>query len=158
AAGWDLTQMDVALGTAKFDLSLELEEASDRILGRFLYSTALFDPSTIRRMIGHWTSLLGGAVRDPQCRLIDLPLLTKCERRELNARLNDTSHPYLNTTLHDWFEAQVQKTPDAIAVEGNGVAWCYRELRQRVDAMSRHLRAVGVGHETLVGIAMDRSP
>ena len=158
ADGWDLTQMDVAIGTAKFDLYLELEEAADRILGRFLYSTELFEPATIRRMIGHWTSLLAGVTRDPHCRIADLPLLTEGEQRELLGRLNDTWQPYPNTTLPAWFEAQVQKTPDAIAIEGNDLTWRYRELWQRVDALTRRLQRAGIGCETLVGIAMDRSP
>ena len=158
AEGWDLTQMDVAIGTAKFDLYLELEETPDRILGRFLYSTDLFDAPTIRRMIGHWTTLLHGAVRDPHCRLSELPLLTDDERRQLIGRLNNTWRPYPNTTLYAWFEAQVQRTPEAVAVEGQGVVWRYRELWQRAEAIARHLRQAGIGRETLVGIAMERSP
>jgi amino acid adenylation domain-containing protein len=158
AEGWALTQMDVTVGTAKFDLYLELEEMADRIIGRFIYSTDLFDASTIRRMIGHWTTLLDGAADDPQCRLAALPLLTADERRQLLIDRNATRQAYPDTTLHGWFEAQAHRTPEAIAVEGDGVSWRYRDLLRRVGVMAAYLQEAGVGCETLVGIAMPRSP
>jgi amino acid adenylation domain-containing protein len=158
ADNWALTQMDVTVGTAKFDLYLELEETPDRIVGRFIYSTDLFEPSTIRRMIGHWTSLLDGAASDPGCRLADLPLLTPTERHELLIECNATREPCPDITLHRWFEAQAQRMPQAIAIEGKGMTWSYQDLARRAAVLADRLRQAGVGHETLVGVALERSP
>ncbi len=157
AEGWDLTQMDVTVGTAKFDLYLELDERSDGIIGRFLYSSDLFDAPSIRRMIGHWTVLLEAVVEDRQCTLGRLPLLTPRETRRLLNDWNATERDYPRMTLHRWFEAQARRTPDAIAVEFDGRTWRYRELDRRATQLAARLRRAGVGRETLVAIAVDRS-
>ncbi|MBV8170208.1 MAG: non-ribosomal peptide synthetase, partial [Alphaproteobacteria bacterium] len=88
--GWDLTQMEVRVGAAKFDLYLELDERPEGMHARFLYSTELFDAPTIRRMIGHWLSVLEGVVADPRCPLGRLPLLTPAETRTLLVDWNAT--------------------------------------------------------------------
>jgi amino acid adenylation domain-containing protein len=158
AEGWALTQMDVTVGTAKFDLYLELDEERDRIIGRFLYSTDLFEAPTIRRMIGHWKTLLRGALLDPQSVLARLPLLTPEERDELLVKRNATARDFPQTTLHEWFSAQAATTPDAIAVEGDGRRWRYRDLERRATQLAWELRRAGARRGTLVGIAMERSP
>ncbi|HEX2888671.1 amino acid adenylation domain-containing protein, partial [Vineibacter terrae] len=158
AEGWALTQMDVTVGIAKFDLYLELDEDADRIIGRFLYSTDLFDAATIARMIGHWQTLLQGVADDPSRPLFALPLLTEQERRALLVDANATDQAAPQVTLHAWFEAQARTTPDAIAVQGDGVSWSYGELARRAAAMAQHLRHAGAGPQTLVAIAMQRSP
>jgi amino acid adenylation domain-containing protein len=154
---WSLTQMDVTIGTAKFDLYLELDEERDRIIGRFLYSTDLFEAASIRRMIGHWQTLLRGAVRDPQATLAALPLLTAEEEHELLIGRNDTARDYPQTTLHAWIGAQARRTPDAIAVECDGLRWRYRELDERAAQLAGRLRRAGAGKGTLVAIAVERS-
>ena len=63
-SGWTLTQMDVRVGTSKFDLYLELDDRPDGLIGRFMYNTDLFDASTIERITGHWQTLLEAIVRD----------------------------------------------------------------------------------------------
>jgi len=82
-SGWTLTQMDVETDTAKFDLSIELDDRPEGLIGRFEYSTDLFDEATIARMAGHWQMLLEGIVADPGQRLSELPLLTEAERHQL---------------------------------------------------------------------------
>ena len=155
--GWDITQMDVTVGTAKFDLYLELEEHGDRILGRFLYSSDLFEPATIQRMIGHWTTLLSGAVHDPDCALGLLPLLSEAERELVLITRNTTTQEYPRISLHAWFEAQARQTPDSVAVECGSRTLRYCELSRRVDQLAGQLRGAGVGRGTLVAIAMKRS-
>jgi amino acid adenylation domain-containing protein len=157
APGWDLTQMDVTLGTAKYDLYLELEERLDGMAGRFLYSTDLFDAPTIRRMIGHWTNLLEAVTNDPAGALGRLRLLTSRESREMLHEWNDTARAFPRTTLHRWFEAQAHETPEAIAIEFEGCVWSYQELNRRADHLARRLQRAGVGRETLVAIAIERS-
>lgn len=156
--GWALTQMDVTVGASKFDLYLELDEERDRIIGRFLYSTDLFEAATIRRMIGHWQTLLDGAVRDPQSSLAALPVLTAAEERELLGGRNETARDYPRLTLDAWIEEQARTTPDAIAIECDGQRWRYRDLDQRVLHLLERLRRAGAGKGSLVAIATERSP
>lgn len=156
ADGWDLTQMDVTVGAAKFDLYLELDERPEGLIGRFLYSSDLFDRATIRRMIGHWRTLLEGVVADPDCTLAHLPILTPEELRQF-AEWNDTCVELPQTTLHGLFEAQTRRTPSAVAVECDGETWTYRDLDRRADAIARRLRDNGVKAGTLVGIFVERS-
>ena len=155
--GWDLTQMDVIVGIAKFDLYLEVDERPDGIVGRFLYSSDLFDAQTIRRMVGHWTTMLEAVVENPRCSLGRLPLLSERESKTLLAETNGTAHAYPHTTLPQWFDVQARKTPDAIAVECGGRTWRYRDLQVRAAEMAAQLRGAGVGQGALVGIMLDRS-
>jgi amino acid adenylation domain-containing protein len=157
ASGWDLTQMDVTMGAAKFDLYLELDERPEGVIGRIIYSTDLFEAPTIRRMISHWRTLLESVAAVPDCTLDRLPLLTPEESRQLLVEWNDTQQDYPQTTLHEWFEAQVQKTPDAVAVEFETSSWTYEELDRRASHMAARLREAGVGRETLVAICLERS-
>jgi amino acid adenylation domain-containing protein len=157
APGWDLTQMDVTIGAAKFDLYLELDERPEGLIGRFLYSTDLFDAATIRRMIGHWRTMLEAIVADPDCTLARLPLLTPEESRQLFVEWNDTGREYPQAPLHECFEAQVRRTPDAVAVEYDGHSWTYRELDRRASVLAARLREAGVNQGMLVGICIERS-
>jgi amino acid adenylation domain-containing protein len=156
-AGWDLTQMDVTVGIAKFDLYLELDERPDGIIGRFLYSTDLFDAPTVRRMAGHWTTLLNAVVEDPLRPLGRLPLLSPEESQTLLVQTNGTARAYPRTTLPQWFDSQAQQTPEAIAVECDGRTWRYRDLRQRAAEIGARLRRAGVVRGSVVGIMLNRS-
>jgi amino acid adenylation domain-containing protein len=155
--GWDLTQMDVTVGGAKFDLYLELDERPDGMVGRFLYSTELFDAPTIGRMIGHWLSLLDGIAEDPGCALGALPLLTAAER-DLAATWNATARELPPATVHGLFEAQARRTPDAVALRCGDATLSYAELDRRAGELARRLRAAGVGRETVVAVCLERSP
>lgn len=155
--GWDLTQMDVVMGAAKFDLYLELDERAGGIIGRFLYSTDIFDAPRIRRMIDHWRTLLESIVDNPKATVGSLPLLTQRERHELLVLRNTAGRDCPNITLHAWFSHQVQRRPNAAAIEFQGRTWSYRDLDRRVKELAVALRKAGAGRETLVAIALDRS-
>lgn len=155
--GWGFTQMDVVTGGAKVDLCLELEERADGICGRFIYRCDMFEAGTIRRMIGHWRTILEGAIAAPGETLGRLPLMTPAESRQILQAWNATDAPVPAATLHHWFQAQAQRTPDAIAVVFEDQAWTYRELDRRSDAVASRLRKAGVKTESLVGICMNRS-
>ena len=156
ADGWDLTQMDVEIGAAKFDLYLELDERPEGLIGRFLYSTDLFDAGTILRMVGHWTTLLNAVAADPDCTLGSLPLLPDGEAKLL-AQWNHTRHDYPKATLHECFAAQARRTPDAIALEFEGCSWTYQELDERASRLARRLRQAGVVERSVVAISVERS-
>jgi amino acid adenylation domain-containing protein len=162
--GWDLTQMDVPIGTAKFDLYLELDEKNGGIIGRFLYDIGLFEAPTIRRMIGHWQTLLRGIIQDPQCALAKLPMLTPEEHRQILVDWNETRVDYPNRCVHELFEEQVLRTPESIAlISGESIALIsgerltFSDLNRRANRLAHRLRARGVGPEVLVGICLERS-
>ena len=156
AGGWDLTQMDVPVGSAKFDLYLELDERPEGLIGRFLYSTDLFEPSTIQGMIGHWCSLIEAAVADPACALENLQLLTPDETARM-AGWNDTAQAVPDTSLDALFETQARCTPDALAVVSAERSYTYRDLDHQVARMAAWLRRTGVRPGMLVGVCLERS-
>lgn len=158
SSGWTLTQKDGETDTAKFDLALELDDRPEGLTGRFKYSTDLFDAATIDRMVGHWQTLLEGIAADPERRLSELPLLRETERHQLLVEWNATSAEYpRNMCIHQIFEAQVERTPDAVAVLCEGAQLTYRELNQRANQLAHHLQRLGVGPEVLVGLCVERS-
>lgn len=157
-AGWTLTQMDVTVGTSKFDLSLELDDRPEGLIGRFEYNSDLFDASTIERMVGHWQTLLTSIVANPAQRLTELPMLTLLELEQLLTTWNNTQAIYPpETCTHQLFEAQAAQTPEATAVIFQDTRLTYRELNAQANQLAHHLRELGVGPDTLVGLCVERS-
>ncbi len=150
--------VEIAAATAKFDLTLTLTERNRGLSGFLEYSSDLFDRSTITRMAGHFLTLLGGITSDPDRPIGALPLLAKAERKQILVDWNDTAADYpKHRCMHEVFEAQARKTPDATAVEFAGEHWTYGELNGRADRLARHLQSLGVGAESLVGVCVERS-
>jgi amino acid adenylation domain-containing protein len=110
------------------------------------------------RIVGHYRTLLKGVVADPACRVRDLPLLTEAERHQILVGWNDTNVPYPTSCLHRLIEAQVERTPDAMAVLQEEASLTYRVLNERANRLARHLRSLGVGPELRVGLWAERSP
>ena len=143
---------------ALFDLTLEIVSKDEELLCNFQYNTDLFEDATIERMSGHYETLLEGIVAGPEQRLSKLPLLTEAERHQLLVAWNDTRTDYPNDKpIHQLFEAQVERTPEAVAVIFEDQQLTYRELNDRANQLAHHLRRVGVGLETFVGIFVERS-
>ncbi|MCP4658111.1 MAG: amino acid adenylation domain-containing protein, partial [bacterium] len=156
--GLSLEPLEISSGTAKFDLNLSLTEWDRDLAGFVEYNTDLLDDSTVERLAGHFLRLLEGIVADPGERLAELPLLGAAERFELVAEWNDTavdSPPA--ECLHHLIEAQVERTPEAVAVTFEARHLSYRELNRRSNQLARYLRTLGVGPETRVGICVERS-
>jgi len=141
-----------------FDLTLLMAEAGRELGAAVEYNVDLFDAATIRRMLGHLQTLLESIVANPDQRISTLPLLTESERRQLLIEWNDTAADYpQGQCVHQLFEAQVERTPDAVAVVYEGEQLTYRQLNQRANQLAHHLRKLGVGPEVLVGISVERS-
>lgn len=157
-AGLKLNPIHVHSGTAKFDLLLSLEESADGIGGFIEYNTDLFDAATIARMLGHCQTLLESIATDPEQRLSVLPLLTAAERRQLLVEWNDTRAELPGQKcVHELFQEQVERTPDAVAVVFQDEELTYRELNRRANRLADELRALGVGPEVRVGLCVERS-
>ncbi len=156
--GLTLSSLEVDSGTAKFNLTLLVEEGAEGLKGTLEYNTDMFDPATIKRMLGHFQTLLESIVASPELRLSDLPLLTEAERRQLLVEWNDTKADYpKDLCIHQLFEAQVEQTPDAIAVVFEDKQLTYGELNAQANQLAHYLCKLGVGPEVLVGICMERS-
>ncbi|MCX7594794.1 MAG: amino acid adenylation domain-containing protein, partial [Fischerella sp.] len=156
-SGLNLSLLENDSATAKFDLTLFMEETASGLVGTFEYSTDLFEADTIHRMAEHLQTLLSGIVTDPQQYLWELPLLTEAEKTLL-AKWNDTQVEYPQTQcIHQLFAAQVERTPDAVAVVCGEEQLTYRELNQRANQLAHYLQKLGVGPEVLVGICVERS-
>ncbi len=156
--GWTLTQLHIETSTSKFDLSLALDDQPEGLIGRFEYSTDLFDAETIHRMVGHWQMLLEGIVADIGQQIGMLPLLTEAERHQQLVEWNpiDAEYPK-DKCVHQLFEAQVERTPDAVAVVFEDKSLTYRELNRKANQLAHYLQQLGVGPEVLVGIYVERS-
>ncbi|HEY0733388.1 MAG TPA: amino acid adenylation domain-containing protein [Herpetosiphonaceae bacterium] len=156
--GLTLSPVEVANEIAKFDLTLNLEEGPEGLSGWIEYSTELFEAATITRLLGHYQMLLAGIVADPNRRLADLTLLDAAERRQLLVLWNDTQLAYpSNAGIHQLFEAQAARTPNAAAVIFEERQLTYGELNVRANQLAHYLRAHGVGPEVRVGLCVERS-
>ena len=158
ARGWSVSQHDVQTGTAKFDLTFEVEERESGLIGRVEYATDLFDRERIARMVEHWRTLLEAIVSDPKQQIGRLPLLTAAEREQLLVQWNDSAVDYpRDRCIHQLFEQQVARTPDATAVVFEDTRLSYAELNARANRLAHHLITLGVGPDTLVGLCLERS-
>jgi len=157
--GLTFSPLEIPIATAKFDLSLSMRETQQGLFGTFEYNTDLFDAVTITRMARHFQTLLSAIVANPQQCICKLPLLTETEQYQLLVEWNHTQAEYpQNTCIHELFEAQVERTPDAVAVVFEDEQLTYRELNQRANQLAHYLRGLGVKPEVLVGICIERSP
>jgi amino acid adenylation domain-containing protein len=144
--------------TAKFDLALEMLDSEKGLIANLEYNTEIFYADTITRLLGHLQTLLIGIVANPQQRLSDLPLLTANEQHQLLVEWNNTQTDYPQyLCIHQLFEAQVGKTPDAIAVVFENQYLTYQELNCKANQLANYLQKCGVGSEVLVGICVERS-
>jgi non-ribosomal peptide synthetase component F len=154
----DISSFHFDLKFAQFDLTLHLYEETGGYEGRFEYCSDLFEAQTIRRLCGHYGTLLQAIVRDPDRSISTLPLLNEQERQQLLVEWNDTKRDFpKDGCVHELFEAQVERTPDAVAVVFEDQQLTYRELNRKANQVGHYLRKLGVGPEALVGICVERS-
>ncbi len=153
-----LHSLEVETNTAKFDLTLSIIETDSVLKGNWEYNSDLFEPQTIRRAIGHFQTLLAGIVANPQQPVSQLPLLTEAELHQLLVEWNQTQAEYpQDKVIHQLFEEQVEKTPDAIAVIFEDKKLTYQQLNEKANQLGHYLQKLGVKPETLVGICVERS-
>ncbi|BBC27200.1 non-ribosomal peptide synthetase [Pseudanabaena sp. ABRG5-3] len=145
-------------GSVRFDLEMHLWESPEGLRGDVVYSTDLFNSDTIQRLIGHFQTLLGGIVSNPQYRVAELPILTAEERQKILIEWQQTQTEYpRDKTIAQLFEEQVEKNPHAIAVVFGDQQLTYQELNQRANQLAHHLHTLGVTPNQLVGICVERS-
>ncbi|HEY6186696.1 MAG TPA: amino acid adenylation domain-containing protein, partial [Pyrinomonadaceae bacterium] len=154
-----LNMLDAPGNTAKFDLTLTLVELPDGLRGRLEYNTDLFDRSSIQRLISSFHTLVEGLVTYPDHSVSSLPLLSPAELHQLLHLWNDTAAPFSqHLCLHQLFEEQVQRSPDAAAVVYDGRSLSYAELNARANQLAHHLLSVGITPGSLVALCLERAP
>ncbi|ASS74674.1 hypothetical protein CIG75_06610 [Tumebacillus algifaecis] len=156
--GLTLTHSEVLNGTAKFDLTLYVEDGADGIKGNFEYNLDLFEAATVERMAGHLQTLLEGIVIRPELSVVELPMLTDAELEQELQGWNDTKRPYpQDRCVHQLVEEQAEKRPDAVATLFDGTELTYAQLNARANQLAHHLRQHGVRPDALVGLCVERS-
>jgi amino acid adenylation domain-containing protein/non-ribosomal peptide synthase protein (TIGR01720 family) len=156
--GLTLSALETDSGTARFDLTMQVVDASDELACSFEYNTDLFERETIERLEGHLKQLLASVVADPSRPIGELEMLSAREREQLVVRWNETAVPYPSGTVVDLIEEQASRRPDAVAVVLEGRRLTYGEVNARANRLARRLRELGVGPESLVGLCMERTP
>ncbi|WP_017653095.1 non-ribosomal peptide synthetase [Fortiea contorta] len=156
--GLTLAPLMIDNGTAKFDLTLYLEDTKQELIGFLEYNSDLFHPDTINRMVEHFQTLLAGIIANPDQCIAKLPLLTQQEQNQLIAnnlpiKIDDSSP----LTLHQLFEQQAEKTPDAVAVVFGEQQLTYAELNIKANQIAHYLQKLGIKTAELVGISLPRS-
>ncbi|MDJ0732638.1 MAG: amino acid adenylation domain-containing protein [Nostocaceae cyanobacterium] len=155
--GLTLSPLELESVTAKFDLTLSMTETETGLEGKWEYKTDLWKPATITRIAEHFQTLLEEIVTNPQQPLTELPLLTPRERHQLG-EWNNTQMDYpQDLHIHQMFAAQVEQTPDAVAVVFAGEELTYRELNTQANQLAHYLQNLGVKPDTLVAICVERS-
>jgi amino acid adenylation domain-containing protein len=153
-----LSPVEADSGIAKFDLTLSMIDQGEKLGGSFEYNTNLFDETTIQRMIKHFRMLLQGIVSNPEQRIADISILTESEKQMMVVEWNQTyaDFPY-EKCVHEWFELQAKKSPEAIAVRMGDRELSYFELNRKANKLAHYLQRFGIGPETAVAICFDRS-
>ncbi|WP_333183873.1 amino acid adenylation domain-containing protein [Microcoleus sp. B3-D7] len=122
------------------------------------YSSNRFEDAAIARMLGHLQTLLEGMSANPERQLSELPLLSAAERQQLLVQWNDTQADYpKNSSIHELFAAQTERTPDAVAAICENEQLTYRQLNAKANQIAHYLQSLGVKPEVLVGICLERS-
>ncbi|HEX8355048.1 MAG TPA: AMP-binding protein, partial [Pyrinomonadaceae bacterium] len=141
-----------------YGLKLTCRREPDALVAEFSYLPALFTAAGISCLARQFRQLLASAVKDPSAPVTELNLLDEAERHQLLFEFNETGAEYpRESCVHELFEEQAAKTPDATALVFEGGSLSYGELNSRANQLARHLRALGAGPEQLVAILMERS-
>jgi amino acid adenylation domain-containing protein len=142
----------------KVDLQLQMQDRPDGLAAYFTYCSDLFDAATIVRMTAHFRKLLESIVENPDETVWRLPLLTDAERNRLVVEWNNTGMDYArDRCVHQLFEAQAARTPNATALVFGKESLTYGELERRANQLAKHLIKLGASPDSLVGICLERS-
>ncbi|WP_190285780.1 non-ribosomal peptide synthetase [Montanilutibacter psychrotolerans] len=157
--GLGVEQLAPQATDAKFDLTLELQEAQERIVGTLNFASALFEPATMQRHLGYLEAVLRGMVRDDAQAVDAIAIVGEAERRQVVTTWNDTARAYpQGLYVHELFERQVARTPQAVAIEYEGQRLSYQALDEGANRLAHQLRALGVDAEERVALCLRRGP
>ena len=143
--------------TAKFDLTLSLQDTGQGLRGSLEYNTDLWDEQSMARMVGHFHNLVEAIVSDPDRRLWEMKMMGEAERRRLVVEWNQTGAQYsADKCVHELIERQAEQRAGQVAVSFQGRHLTYGQLNSRANQLAHYLREKGVGVEELVGVCVER--
>ncbi|MBZ4401240.1 non-ribosomal peptide synthetase, partial [Myxococcus sp. AS-1-15] len=152
------TDIPLEPGVSKFDLTLFARETSRGLVTYWEYNTDLFDEETVTRLAERYVALLEAVVERPSSSVFELPLVSAAERGLLLTEWNATRTEYpRDASIPALFEAQVSRTPDAVAVAFEGERLTYAELNRRANQLAHHLCRLGIEPGSRVGLFARRS-
>ncbi|HKP14000.1 MAG TPA: amino acid adenylation domain-containing protein, partial [Blastocatellia bacterium] len=157
-ANLQVTPLPIEKAAMEFDISLIMAGDAEGLAGAFIYNADLFDKDSIIRSVNHFQRLLKEVATNPDQKLFEIGLLSEQEQKQLILDWNDTSREFrTDKCVHQLFEQQAQRRPDAIALTWEGRHLSYTDLNLRANRLANHLTRLGVGPESLVGICFERS-
>lgn len=138
------------------EFTLVILEGGEECL--WVYNAKVLDEESLMKMQHGFITLLQSIISNPQQRISDLQLLPKAEQNRLLVEWNTTEATYpQELCIHQLFESQVKRTPDAVAVVFEDQQLTYHELNVRANQLAHHLRQLRIGPEVLVGLCVERS-
>ncbi|MEL6762601.1 MAG: amino acid adenylation domain-containing protein [Cyanobacteria bacterium J06607_6] len=166
-AGLEWEPLALESGTAKFDLTLSMRSTSAGLKGALEYRTDLFEADTMQRMAGHFCTLLAAICEQPSSRIAELPLLSAAERSQFwQWQQTQTDYPR-HLCIHELFEQQVEKTPEATALIFGDQSFTYQALNESANQLAWYLRShfadcsessPVIAPDTLIGLWAERCP
>jgi amino acid adenylation domain-containing protein/non-ribosomal peptide synthase protein (TIGR01720 family) len=157
ASNLEFRPFELGRKTVQFDWNISLEESQGRLLGYWQYNTEMFQGRTIRRLVAHFSRLLSSCAANPEARLSELEMMSEGERRQVVVEWNATKSGGTERCVHELFQEQAARTPDAIAVADRDGQMSYAELDRKTNQQARYLREQGIGEGTTVGLCLERS-
>ncbi len=163
AHDWSLQLMDSevrdAVGSAKFDISIELDERPDGdVSGGLVFSSDLFDRQTAREMASHWRGMLDAFAAAPEMPMAEHDLVTPAQRQRQLSWNVTTPQDFSSQCVHEVIGAQVERTPDAVAVQVDDTSLTYRQLDDRAAVIAASLAHAGAGPGMVVAVLLERTP
>ena len=157
-AGLEVTPLTAESGTSKFDLTLSIIDTGSELTSLVEYNPDLFEAATIERILAHYKTILDAIATSPDLKLSQIPLLTDTERNQMLVEWNRTATEFQQQgCVHQLFEAQVERTPENVAVLLDSERITYQKLNRRANQVAHYLLRRGIGPDVLVGICAERS-
>ncbi len=161
--GLELELIEFETGTAQFELKLAVLESENNLQAAIEYNSSLFSQASIERLIRYFQTLLAHITANPAQAICQIPLISDEEKNRLLStkdeawNATEVLYPQQADALHHLFEQQASRTPDATAISYQQQQLSYQQLNEKANQLAHYLQAQGVGPDTLVGVAMERS-
>ena len=154
----EMSQEQVQVGRAKYELMLTVSEAGEQLEGTIEYRSEVYERERVKRQVEHLRNVVEGMVGERERRVMEIGLLSEHERQQVIVEWNEVERENEGERcVHELIEEQVERTPDRIAVTAGEKQVSYRELNGRANQVGHYLRRRGVRAEKRVGIRVRRS-
>ncbi|UNG01577.1 amino acid adenylation domain-containing protein [Bacillus altitudinis] len=142
---------------SNYDLNL-LASPGEQLQLKLAFNQRAFDPAFVRKLKDQLTLLIKGAIKHPDQSVHTLTLVTKQEKQRMLEEWNAPELEHDQLYLTKWFEHNVRKQPNAVALSVGDHTMTYAELNEQANRLARHLQKNGVGHQTVTAILAERTP